>query len=125
MFTFSCCIGEYSKLTVCVYSVGTFSMYQSFQMLGYRPYHMYECVMGGATQMDLFSEAIRCKYYAEGKPYGKAEFDKWLANFDVRARLLPARAAARHANYVIRILSKYRSYSLRSSLNFIPMPSLS
>ncbi|KXJ87501.1 hypothetical protein Micbo1qcDRAFT_124413 [Microdochium bolleyi] len=62
--------------------VGTFSLYQALKMLGYKPYHMYECVMGGTTQMMLFREALRCKYLGGGKPYGKAEFDKWFANYD-------------------------------------------
>jgi hypothetical protein len=45
---------------------------------------MYEVVGNGATHMDLFDEALRCKYLGAGKPYGKADFDKWLANYDVR-----------------------------------------
>lgn len=44
---------------------------------------MYEVVNGGITHMNLFEEALRCKYLGAGKPYGKAEFDKWLANYDV------------------------------------------
>ncbi|KAI0466190.1 hypothetical protein F4859DRAFT_498566 [Xylaria cf. heliscus] len=62
--------------------VGTFSLYQALEMLGYRPYHMAEVVKGGELQMALFEEALRCKYLRAGKPYGKAEFDKWLAGYD-------------------------------------------
>ncbi|OAQ97018.1 hypothetical protein LLEC1_03895 [Akanthomyces lecanii] len=62
---------------------GTFSMYQCFQMLGHKPYHMYECVMNGVTHMSLLNESLRNKYLGEGKPYDKADFDKWLANYDV------------------------------------------
>lgn len=51
-------------------------------MLGYKAYHMFEVVTGGQTQMALFEEAVRCKYLGGGKPYGKAEFDKWLAEYD-------------------------------------------
>lgn len=75
---------------MCLISVGTFSMYQSFKMLGMKPYHMYECVYGGVTHMSLFQEALRNKYYGEGKPYNKADFDKWLANYDVCACLSPS-----------------------------------
>lgn len=64
--------------------MGTFSLYQALKTLGYTPYHMYEVITNGATHMDLFDEAIRCKYLGKGKPYGKAEFDKWLGNYDVR-----------------------------------------
>ncbi|KAI3324886.1 TLD-domain-containing protein [Xylariaceae sp. AK1471] len=63
--------------------IGTFSLYQALKMLGYKPYHMYEVVVGGQLHMSLFEEALRCKYLGAGKPYGKAEFDKWLAAFDV------------------------------------------
>lgn len=52
-------------------------------MLGYKPYHMYEVVQQGVTHLQLFEESLRCKYLGAGKPYGKAEFDKWLANYDV------------------------------------------
>ncbi|KAL7944048.1 hypothetical protein V8C42DRAFT_358724 [Trichoderma barbatum] len=62
--------------------VGTFSLYQALKMIGYTPYHMYEVVSLGNTHLELFEEAIRCKYLGAGKPYGKAEFDKWLANYD-------------------------------------------
>ncbi|GFP60123.1 hypothetical protein ACSS6W_007729 [Trichoderma asperelloides] len=62
--------------------VGTFSLYQALGTLGYKPYHMYEVVMNGTTHLNLFEEAIRCKYSGKDKPYGKAEFDKWLGNYD-------------------------------------------
>lgn len=58
-------------------------MYQAFLMLGYKPYHMYECVMRGVTHLDLCREAMRNKFLGEGKPYDKADFDKWFANYDV------------------------------------------
>lgn len=51
-------------------------------MLGYKAYHMFEVIWGGPLQMALFEEALRCKYLDGGKPYGKAEFDKWLAEYD-------------------------------------------
>ncbi|KAI1500169.1 hypothetical protein F5X99DRAFT_387227 [Biscogniauxia marginata] len=62
--------------------VGTFSLYQALKILGYKPYHMYETVIGGCEQMNIFEEALRCKYLGAGKPYGKLEFDKWLAEYD-------------------------------------------
>ena len=38
--------------------------------------------------MHLFQEALTLKFLNPdgklGKPYGKEEFDKWLANYDVR-----------------------------------------
>lgn len=56
------------------------------KMLGYKPYHMFEAVVRGATHLRIFEEALSCKYLGKGKPYGKAEFDKWLANYDVSSR---------------------------------------
>jgi hypothetical protein len=44
---------------------------------------MFEVITHGVPHLQLFDEAMRCKYSGAGKPYGKAEFDKWLANYDV------------------------------------------
>ncbi|KAI3401971.1 hypothetical protein diail_3945 [Diaporthe ilicicola] len=63
------------------YSSGTFSLYQALQMLGYRPYHMYEVVQS-TMHMGILEEALNAKYFGVGKPYGKAEFDKWFADYD-------------------------------------------
>ena len=63
-------------------SVGTFSLYQALQLLGYKSYHMAEAVGRGALHMAIFEEALRCKYLGAGQPYGKAEFDKWFADYD-------------------------------------------
>lgn len=73
-----------SNARISFVSVGTFSLYQALKTLGYSPYHMFEVVSNGATHLEIFAEAIECKYFGKGKPYGKAEFDKWLANHDVR-----------------------------------------
>lgn len=67
--------------------VGTFSLYQAMKMLGYKPYHMWETVTNGTTHMKILEEALRCKYLDGGKPYGKAEFDKWLADYDVNLHI--------------------------------------
>ncbi|RWA11229.1 hypothetical protein EKO27_g3881 [Xylaria grammica] len=69
--------------------VGTFSLYQALGILGYKPYHMAEVARGGIPQMALFEEALRCKYLGAGKPYGKAEFDKWLAEYDEIPQFFP------------------------------------
>ncbi|KAI0505714.1 hypothetical protein F5B22DRAFT_626990 [Xylaria bambusicola] len=62
--------------------VGTFSLYQALKMLGYKSYHQAEAVERGIPHMSLFEEALRCKYLDGGKPYDKADFDKWLADYD-------------------------------------------
>ncbi|KAH8646350.1 hypothetical protein BX600DRAFT_556016 [Xylariales sp. PMI_506] len=62
---------------------GTLSLYESLRMLGYRPYHMAEILRKGPSHMDVLTEALKAKYRGEGKPYGKAEFDKWFGDYDV------------------------------------------
>ncbi|KAI1368235.1 hypothetical protein F5Y08DRAFT_279762 [Xylaria arbuscula] len=62
--------------------VGTFSLYQALQLLGYKSYHMAESVERGILHMAMLEEALRCKYLGAGKPYGKPEFDKWLADYE-------------------------------------------
>lgn len=44
---------------------------------------MYEVVQSTA-HMGILEEALNAKYFGVGKPYGKAEFDKWFADYDVR-----------------------------------------
>lgn len=66
------------------------SLYQALKMLGYKPYHMYEVITNGVPHLQLFEEAIRCKYSGTAKPYGKAEFDKWLADYDVKHLFVPS-----------------------------------
>lgn len=58
-------------------------MYQAFQILGYKPYHIYECLQQGPSHVTMLQEALKAKYMGEGEPYTKADFDKWLADYDV------------------------------------------
>ena len=58
-------------------------MYQAFKILGYRPYHFYETVKNGIRHMEVADEALNAKFRGIGRPYGKAEFDKWFADYDV------------------------------------------
>ena len=37
----------------------------------------------GVAHMEIFEEALNAKYFGIGKPYGRAEFDKWFADYDV------------------------------------------
>lgn len=64
--------------------MGTFSLYQALAVLGYKPYHMAEALKNGENDLIMMEQAMRCKFLGGGKPYGKPEFDKWLANYDVR-----------------------------------------
>lgn len=56
------------------------------QILGYRPYHMYECcAIGGVPHMKTFKEGIIAEFdrLSGGKRYTRADFDKWLGDYDV------------------------------------------
>ncbi|KAK9421561.1 hypothetical protein SUNI508_05491 [Seiridium unicorne] len=68
---------------------GTFSLYQALKMLGFRPYHMYEVVHGGPKHMAILEDAVKAKYFGIGKTYGKAEFDKWFAEYDTIIEVTP------------------------------------
>ncbi|KAI1846611.1 hypothetical protein JX265_009085 [Neoarthrinium moseri] len=68
---------------------GTFSLYQALKIMGYKPYHMYEVVQGGVTHMKILEEGLNAKYHGIGKPYGKAEFEKWFADYDVIIEVTP------------------------------------
>lgn len=86
-------------------------MYQCFQMLGYKPYHMYECVKNGITHMSLLNEALRNKYLGKGKPYDKADFDKWLANYDVCPQLEQCSSSPERNDGLIRVFPTNRRLS--------------
>lgn len=67
---------------------GTLGVYKALKILGYRPYHMIEMFQGGVPQMKMCQEAIEARLRPELgiKPYGRAEFDKWFADYDVSWR---------------------------------------
>ena len=54
-------------------------------MLGYKTFHSKQVfATESSTNMRVFEEALRSKYLDDSsKPYGKAEFDKWFAEYDV------------------------------------------
>lgn len=55
------------------------------QILGYRTYHILECLMHGLPHLEIFKEAITAQFNRLSgiKRYSKADLDKWLANYDV------------------------------------------
>jgi hypothetical protein len=55
----------------------------ALDILGYKPYHMKTVFQTGASHINVLNDAIRAKYHGEGKLYGKEEFDKWFADYDV------------------------------------------
>jgi hypothetical protein len=54
-------------------------------LLGYKPFHFRELMLDYRRYIPLWTEALEAKYYGKGVPYGQAEFDKVLGDFDVSA----------------------------------------
>lgn len=55
----------------------------ALEILGYKPYHMKTVFETGASHINILNDGIRAKYHGEGEIYGRHEFDKWLADYDV------------------------------------------
>lgn len=64
---------------------GTLGLYKGFNILGYKSYHMVEVIAGGLDHIRIFRENIKLSHEQSSgaKTYGRPEFDKWFAGFDV------------------------------------------
>ncbi|KAI1416833.1 P-loop containing nucleoside triphosphate hydrolase protein [Hypoxylon sp. FL1857] len=62
---------------------GTYGLYLAFQKLGFKPYHMKEVLEAGPTAVNILNDGLNADMFHKGKPYGRAEFDKWFADYDV------------------------------------------
>ncbi|KAI0161097.1 P-loop containing nucleoside triphosphate hydrolase protein [Hypoxylon sp. FL1284] len=62
---------------------GTHGLYNAMRILGYTPYHMAEVLKAGAPAVQILNEGLKAELFHEGKPYSRAEFDKWFADYDV------------------------------------------
>ena len=60
------------------------AMWVALQKLGYTPYHMAEAMRNPQRDFPLWMEALDAKYKGKGQPFGREEFDKLLADVDVR-----------------------------------------
>ncbi|KAH8687909.1 NAD dependent epimerase/dehydratase [Tricladium varicosporioides] len=75
---------EVKLLALGMSRTGTMSLKAALIKLGYTPYHASEAVKGwDKGHLHLWDEALRAKYKGEGKPWGKEEFNKMLADYDV------------------------------------------
>lgn len=57
------------------------------QILGYKAYHMFECVIvRGTEHMEICEEAVIAQNnrFSGIKRYDRADFDKWFADYNVR-----------------------------------------
>lgn len=65
---------------------GTLGLYYAMQILGYKTYHIYECVaVNGLTHIKVFKEAIIARYNKLSgiKRYDRKDCEKWMAGYDV------------------------------------------
>lgn len=60
---------------------GTLGLWQALKTLGYKPFHISELLPYGFQQMRALQEAIIAN--DTDKPFGRAEFDKLFAGYDV------------------------------------------
>ncbi|EFY84264.1 hypothetical protein MAC_09694 [Metarhizium acridum CQMa 102] len=64
---------------------GTLSVYEAMKVLGYKTFHMKQCVHeSGVPHMEVLAEAIQARYSPLSgiKRYSRPDFDKWLAEYD-------------------------------------------
>ncbi|KAJ5693174.1 hypothetical protein N7462_002597 [Penicillium macrosclerotiorum] len=64
---------------------GTLGLYSAMQILGFRPYHLYECILvHGLSHMRVFKEAIIAQYNRMSgvKRYTRPDFEKWIGDYD-------------------------------------------
>ncbi|KAI1823872.1 P-loop containing nucleoside triphosphate hydrolase protein [Xylaria intraflava] len=62
---------------------GTLGLYRALKQLGYKPYHMVEALATGESAFKVMVDGTNADLYHDGKPYGREEFDKWFADYDV------------------------------------------
>ncbi|OTA93762.1 hypothetical protein M434DRAFT_284961 [Hypoxylon sp. CO27-5] len=62
---------------------GTHGLYLALKKLGFKPYHMAEVLKAGPTAVQIMKDGTNADMFHNGKPYGRAEFDKWFADYDV------------------------------------------
>ncbi|KAI0199215.1 P-loop containing nucleoside triphosphate hydrolase protein [Astrocystis sublimbata] len=62
---------------------GTHGLYLALKQLGFKPYHMAEVLATGTSAIKVLTQGMNAEWFHEGSPYGKAEYDKWFADYDV------------------------------------------
>ncbi|KAI1481955.1 P-loop containing nucleoside triphosphate hydrolase protein [Daldinia eschscholtzii] len=62
---------------------GTHGLYLALKRLGFKPYHMAEIIKSGPDALQILNDGLKAEMFHEGTPYGRAEFDKWFADYDI------------------------------------------
>jgi hypothetical protein len=74
------------------------------KILGYRPYHLYECLfVHGATHMKIFKQAVIAQFnWLSGvRRLKKPDCEKWLADYDVSSNFSPNRVSLRKLHHLL------------------------
>ncbi|KAB8263007.1 P-loop containing nucleoside triphosphate hydrolase protein [Aspergillus pseudonomiae] len=63
---------------------GTLGLLAAMRILGFSPYHMVEACFNGPVHMMILEEAVIAQHnrFSGIKRYERAEFDKWLSEYD-------------------------------------------
>ncbi|CAG8162822.1 unnamed protein product [Penicillium olsonii] len=64
---------------------GTMGLYHAMKILGFKTYHLYECMVHcGTPHMEVCQEAViaQCNDLSGIKKYSKADYEKWLGDYD-------------------------------------------
>ncbi|KAI1775150.1 P-loop containing nucleoside triphosphate hydrolase protein [Hypoxylon cercidicola] len=62
---------------------GTHGLYLALKLLGFKPYHMAEVLKTGPTAIQILNDGLMAETFHQGNQYGRAEFDKWFADYDI------------------------------------------
>jgi hypothetical protein len=99
------CFGMSRTGTMCIFPTFSVNMFNiltilialitALEILGIHSCHMKE-VAPLTHCAEMWNDGLRAKYYGQGKPYGKKEFDKLLGNFGVR---LPSQDTPKNMHY--------------------------
>ncbi|KAJ6523392.1 hypothetical protein DFH09DRAFT_198369 [Mycena vulgaris] len=57
---------------------GTASMREALQILGYSDVHHMNSIFSNPPEADMWTEAINGRFFGQGKPYGRTEWDQLL-----------------------------------------------
>ncbi|KAI1081816.1 P-loop containing nucleoside triphosphate hydrolase protein [Whalleya microplaca] len=62
---------------------GTHGLYLALKQIGFKPYHMVEVLNAGVNSVQIMNDGLEAELYHKSRPYGRPEFDKWFADYDI------------------------------------------
>jgi hypothetical protein len=68
-------------------------------------YNMGQVVQNGYPHLKMFHEALQIKRTGQGKPYSRADFDKWTWNYDVREKFQQPPPHTPLAAYLLQVIT--------------------